>query len=167
VGDISNVADLVAEFDELRATREMGCVLDLSLLPLGLRECLVIRHLRDQARDAGPEGLLEFCFGRGCVLDRVVENGGLKDRQIRDSSDASDDLRDLDRMIDVGRSIRVLATIIAMPIRREQKGGEQGNLRKRVSGVARNVALPSSGCASDRGQIVYTTGPIGDSASAG
>jgi len=79
-----------------------------------------------------------------------VENGGLEDRQIRDSPDASEDLRDSDGMVDVGRSIRVLASMIAMLIRRKAKGDEEGSMRKSIVKIARNAILLSRGCPTDR-----------------
>src|SRR5256885_14057293 len=121
VGDVADVADLVGELHELGAAREPGGVLDLEALALRFEERLIVRYLGNDARHLGPEKRLELVARGLGVLDGVVENRPSKDDRVVDPALVREKVGGGERMVDVGRSVRILAELLLVFL-----GGEAG-----------------------------------------
>jgi len=86
----------------------------LKVFPFHLPQRFVIGDLADQIGYLATEEFLEF---RKCgfgVLDGVVQSGGDKSRVVVHLSLHCKDRCDLDGMVDVGRRLRVLPTLVTM-----------------------------------------------------
>ena len=99
-------------------------MLDLQPFPLGLRQGLVVRNLRDHLGHVGPERGLQFDGRRGGVLDRVVQDRGLEGDHVGDAARAREEVGDLDQVVHVGRAVRTFAPLVAVAMRGESEGGQ-------------------------------------------
>ena len=90
-----------------------------------------------------PELLVQLLGRRRRVLDRVVENGRLKYRQVGNSTDAGQDLRHGDRMVDVRRGVGIFASLAAVLLGGKPQGGEERGCCV-VRGRGRQVAVSKS-----------------------
>ena len=76
LGDVADVADPVAELDQLGGAGQGRCMFDLQSFALRLGQALVVGHLSYQQPHFAAEDLLQlFRCGRG-ILDRVVQDCG-------------------------------------------------------------------------------------------
>jgi hypothetical protein len=70
------------------------------------------------------------------VLDRVVQHAGLQGLDVADTADARHQIHDVDRVIDVGRALGVLALLAAVLVRGEQRRLHECGDRERDIGVS-------------------------------
>ena len=101
-------------------------MLDLQALALRLRQALVVGDLGDDARDARAEGLDQLLVRGGGVLDRVVQQRGAQHLEVGHAALVHQHVGERDRVVDVGRGLRVLAPLVAVLVR-----GEGERLKKK------------------------------------
>jgi hypothetical protein len=99
----------------------------------------VVGHFHHQRGDVAAELTRDLFLRRVSILDGIVEQRGLENRQILDAADRGDQRRDFDRMIDVWRLMVAFAALVAVLSRgkREcaQEGGVFGNAILRRNGA--------------------------------
>ena len=81
----------------------------------------------DQAPDFDPKASFQLCASGLGVFDRVVKYGRLKRGNVGDTTDAAENLRHLDGVIDVGASFPVLAALVAVFVGGKVQGGEKSS----------------------------------------
>ncbi len=99
-------------------------MLDLQALACRLVQLLVVAYLLDDRRDLRAEEIPYFPGGCLRVLDGVVQERRADHDRIVDSSLAPEHVGQRDRMIDVGRSLEILASLVAVLLRGELQRGE-------------------------------------------
>jgi hypothetical protein len=108
-------------------------VLDLELLPNAFLLSLVVGHFLDDLANGSAEALLQL-WARGFgVFDRVVQHGRHERVDVGDAADVGEQMRDADRMVDIGRRVGVLASLLLMLEGREPHRLEQDRRVHRLS----------------------------------
>jgi hypothetical protein len=125
IGHVAQVADLVGQLDQLRARADPGRVLDLQALALGLLQFLVVGDFHHHAGDALAELALQLLEAGVGILDGVVQQRRGEHLGVGDSSLAREHLGERDRVVDVGRGLRVLAPLVAVLVRGESQRAEE------------------------------------------
>ena len=114
-------------------------MLDLQAFPLRFRQPLVVRHFQHEGADLQSEKCLQLLRGGLRVFDGIVKNGSQQRRQVCHATYSGKERGDLDRVVDVGRGVDILAplstVLVSSKPQRFQELGDFGN-----------TALPSDRC---------------------
>jgi hypothetical protein len=112
--DVGQIRNLVRELDELSTLRDVGGMQDLQLLALLLGQALVVAHLLYDAGDLRAERRGQFRGGGFGILQRVMQECRRQHVGASDLTFATQDLRESERVVDVGRGRLIFAALVAM-----------------------------------------------------
>ncbi len=98
-------------------------MLDLEALSGCFGQALVIRYLQHQHADFGTEMIPQLFRGGFCIFNRIVKNGRYQCCEVCHAALCGQQRGDLYRMIDVWRSIDVLAPLGTVLMSRELECG--------------------------------------------
>ena len=90
---------------EERASREYA------FDPDRFRQLLVVGHFLDHLPHRSPKLLFELAGGGFRVLDGVVQDCGNERVEVGDAADVGQQMRDADRMVDVGRGVHAFSAL--------------------------------------------------------
>jgi hypothetical protein len=117
VDDVSDVADLVGDLDNLATVGHLWGVDDLQTLPLGFRQALIISHFFDEIPDIVPESLSDIVERRLGILYGIVKYCRLKNGRIFHSSYACNQLGNFHNMINIGHQSMSFSLLLTMLLR--------------------------------------------------
>ncbi|GAA0755237.1 hypothetical protein FHS52_000009 [Erythromicrobium ramosum] len=113
--EVAKIGELVGQLDLLGIVGGNGCLEHLETFTLKLVEALVVGDLKHQTTDSLAEAFGKLLSRSPGVLYRVVQDRCCEDVRVLHPG-LDQDVRHVERVVDVGRRIDVLAALLAVTV---------------------------------------------------